>query len=173
MSFVVGYVSRFMEDHLAAVKHLLHYVARTSGYSLIYPRRGTTALELTGYIDSDMAGDIDGRKSTSGVVFFLSDCPITWQSQKQKIIALSTCEAEYIAMATASCQGVWLARLLEELTGAKLQAPVLMVDNKSAIALAKNPILHERSKHIDTKFHYIRDCIEEGKIKVGYVETAQ
>jgi hypothetical protein len=57
-----------------------------------------------------MADDIDGRKSTSGVLFFLGDCPITWQSQKQKIIALSTCEAEYIAMATASCQGVWLAR---------------------------------------------------------------
>jgi hypothetical protein len=93
------------EDHLAAVKHLLRYVAGMSGHGLIYPRRGTAALELTGYSDSDMAGDIDGRKSTSGVLFFLGDCPITWLSQKQKIVALSTCEAEYIAAATASCQG--------------------------------------------------------------------
>jgi hypothetical protein len=167
ITFALGYVSRFMEDpredHLAAVKHLLRYVAGTSGHDLIYPRRGTAALELTGYSDSDMAGDIDGRKSTSGVLFFLGDCPITWQSQKQKIVAQSTCEAEYIAAVTASCQGVWLARLLKELTGARLQAPVLMVDNKSAIALAKNPVLHDRSKHIVTKFYFIRDCIKEGK----------
>jgi hypothetical protein len=177
ITFTVGYVSRFMEDpkedHLAAVKHLLRYVAGTSGHGLIYPRRGMTALELTRYSDNDMVGDIDGRKSTSGMLFFLSDCPITWQSQKQKIVVLSTCEAEYIAAATAICQGIWLARLLKELTGARLQAPVLMVDSKLAIALAKNPVLHDCSKHIDTKFHFIRDCIEERKIKVEYVETAQ
>jgi hypothetical protein len=67
-----------------------------------------------------MAGDIDGRKSTSDMLFFLGDCPITWQPQKQKIVALSTCEAEYIAAATASCQGIWLARLFKELTGGGL-----------------------------------------------------
>jgi hypothetical protein len=89
------------------------------------------------------------------------------------VVALSTCEAEYIAAATACCQGVWLARLLKELTEEELQAPVLLVDNKSAIALAKNPILHDRSKHIDTKYHYIRDCIVEGRIKVEYVDTAR
>jgi hypothetical protein len=124
ITFAVGYVSQFMEDpredHLAAVKHLLRYIAGTSGYDLIYPRRGTTALQLTGFSDSDMAGDIDGRKSTSDMLFFLGDCPITWQPQKQKIVALSTCEAEYIAAATASCQGIWLARLFKELTGGGL-----------------------------------------------------
>jgi hypothetical protein len=89
------------------------------------------------------------------------------------VVELSTCEAEYIAAATACSQGIWLARLLKELTGEELWAPVLLVDNKSAIALAKNPILHDRSKHIDTKYHFIRNCIEEGRIKVEYIDTAQ
>jgi hypothetical protein len=177
ISFVIGYLSRFMEDpredHLAAIKRLLRYVAGTIEHGLVYPKRGGGRLELTGYSDSDMAGDVDGRRSTTGVVFFLGSCAISWQSQKQKVVALSTCEAEYIAAATACCQGIWLARLLKELTGEELRAPVLLVDNKSAIALAKNPVLHDRSKHIDTKFHFIRDCIEEGRIKVEYVETAR
>jgi hypothetical protein len=177
ISFAVGYLSRFMEDpredHLTATKHLLRYIAGTIKHGLVYPKRGNGRLELTGYSDSDMAGDVDGRRSTTGIIFFLGSCAISWQSHKQKVVALSTCEAEYIAVATACCQGVWLARLLKELTEEELQAPVLLVDNKSAIALAKNPILHDRSKHIDTKYHYIRDCIVEGRIKVEYVDTAQ
>jgi len=98
--FAVGYLGRFMEDpredHSAAVKKLLCYVAGTIGYGIIYPRRRGAGLELTGFSDSDMAGDVDGRKSTSGILFFLDGCPISWQSQKQRVVALSTCEAEYI-----------------------------------------------------------------------------
>jgi hypothetical protein len=177
ISFAVGYVSRFMEDpredHLAAVKHLLRYVAGTVGYGLIYPRGGAKMLKLLGYSDSDMAGDLDGRRSTTGVIFFLGACPVTWQSHKQKVVALSTCEAEYIAAATASCQGVWLRRLLHELTGEEAPAPVLRVDNQSAIALAKNPVLHDRSKHIEIKYHYIRECVDGGRIILEHVVTGQ
>jgi hypothetical protein len=177
IAFAVGFVSRFMEDpkedHLAAVKHLLRYVAGTTSYGLVYPRRSGKGLELTGFSDSDMAGDIDGRKSTTGVFFTLGSCPVSWQSQKQKIVALSTCEAEYIAAATASCQGVWFGRMLQELTGEELRAPLLKVDNKSAIALAKNPVLHDRSKHIDTRFHFIRDCVDGGQIILEHVETGR
>lgn len=72
-----------------------------------------------GFSDSDMAGDIDDRKSTSGVIYFLSDNPITWQSSKQKVVALSSCEAEYTAASAAACQGVWLARPMAELLGSK------------------------------------------------------
>ena len=177
IGFAVGYVSRFMaeprEDHLAAVKHLLRYVAGTRDYGLVYPRRSRGELELIGFSDSDMAGDVDGRRSTTGVLFFLGACPISWQSMKQKVVALSTCEAEYIAAATTFCQGVWLGRLLAELTGEDARALVLMVDNQSAIALAKNPVHHDRSKHIDTKYHFIRDCVDGGQIKLEYVETAR
>jgi hypothetical protein len=109
-----------------------------------------------------MAGDVDERRSTTGIIFFLGSCAISWQSQKQKVVALSTYEVEYIAAATSCCQGIWLARLLRELTGEELRAPVLLVENKSTIALAKNLVLHDRNKHIDTKYHFIRDCIEEG-----------
>lgn len=90
---------------------------------------------------------------------------------KQKVVALSSCEAEYIAASTAACQGVWLARLLSEISGGKPKAAVLKVDNKSAISLCKNPVFHDRSKHIDTRYHHIRECIEGGKINVEYVSS--
>ena len=87
------------------------------------------------------------------------------------MVALSSCEAEYIAGATAACQGVWLSRLLADLVNAKVIAPLLYIDNKSALALAKNPVLHERSKHIDVRFHFIRDCINNGTLETDYVRT--
>ena len=102
-------------------------------------------------------GDIDGWRSTSGVLVFLGSAPISWLSLKQKVVALSTCEAEYVAAATAACQVAWLRRLLCELTGVEAHPPALMVDNQPAIALAKNPVLHDQSKHIDVKFHFLRD----------------
>jgi hypothetical protein len=86
------------------------------------------------------------RKSTTGVFFFLGNNLITWQSQKQRVVALSSCEAEYIAAATVACQATWLARLLAELKGEKASATTLKIDNQSAIALSKNPVFHDRSK---------------------------
>jgi hypothetical protein len=85
-----------------------------------------------------MAGDVDSRKSTTGVLFFYGSCPVTWQSQKQKVVALSSCEAEYIAGTTAACQGVWLAQLLSELKSEQRTAFILKIDSQSAIALSKN-----------------------------------
>jgi hypothetical protein len=89
--------------------------------------------------------------------------------QKQKIVALSSCEAEYIAPSTTSCQTIWLNRLLGEMLGEDPRKVKLFVHNKSAIALCKNPIHHGRSKHIDTRFHFIRKCIEEGKVDVDQI----
>ncbi|CAA0841943.1 cysteine-rich RLK (RECEPTOR-like protein kinase) 8 [Striga hermonthica] len=178
IAFAVGYVSRFMEDpredHWAAVKRLLRYVKGTVDQGIIFPKTGDgSELRLTVFSDADMAGDIDGRKSTSGVLVFLGSAPISWQSLKQKIVALSTCEAEYVAAATTACQVVWLRRLLGELTGKEARPPALMVDNQPAIALANNPVLHDRSKHIDTRFHFIRDCINEGHIVLEFVESGR
>ena len=114
------------------------------------------------FSDADMAGDIDGRQSTSGVLVFLGSDPISWLSLKQKVVALSTYEAEYVAAATAVCQVVWLRQLPGELTSVEAHPPALMVDNQPAIALAKNPVLHDRSKHINVKFHFLRDCVDGG-----------
>jgi len=125
---------------------------------------------LIGFSDADHAGDCDDRKSTSGVFFFLGQNPVSWQSQKQRVVALSSCEAEYIAGATAACQGVWLSRLLADLVNAKVVAPLLYIDNKSALALARNPVLHDRSKHIGVRFHFIRDCFRSGVIETDVIK---
>lgn len=117
LAFAVGYVSRFMEkphsEHLATVKYILRYIAGTCDWGLWYARKEQP--RLVGFSDSDLAGDIDSRKSTSGIIFFFGDSPVSWVSAKQKVVVLSSCEAEYIAATTAACQGVWLARLLGEI----------------------------------------------------------
>ena len=121
IAFTVGYVSRFMEDpredHWAAMKRLLRYVKGTVDQRIVFPKTGGSRLQLTVFSDADMAGNIDGRRSTSGVLVFLGSAPISWLSLKQKVMALSTCEAEYVAVAIEVCQAVWLRWLMGELTG--------------------------------------------------------
>jgi len=174
LAFAVGYVNRFMQrpttKHQQAVKRILRYVAGTSDYGLHYPRCPGAA-HFIEYSDSDHAGDIDTSKSTSRTLFFLSKCPISWQSVKQQVVALSSCEAEYIAATTASTQALWLAWLLGDLLGRDAEAVELRVDNKSALALAKNPVFHERSKHIWVRYHFIRSCLEEGSVRANYINT--
>ena len=111
------------------MKRLLRYVKGTVDHGIIFPKTGESRLQLTVFSDANMTGDIDGRRSTSGVLVFLGSAPISWLSLKQKVVALSTCEAEYVAAATAACQVVWLRRLLGELTGVEAHPPALMVDN--------------------------------------------
>ena len=175
IAYAVGIVSRYMEEpktsHWATVKQILRYLSGTVHFGCVYKRQGST--ELVGFSDSDLAGDVDDRKSTSGSVFLLGTSLVTWASQKQRVVALSSCEAEYIASANAACQGIWLSRLLGELLG--IQAPMvrLLVDNKSAIALSKNPVHHDRSKHIDTRYHFIRDCVDRGEVNIDHVGTTE
>jgi hypothetical protein len=128
-------------------------------------------VHFIGYSDSDHDGDIDMGKSTSGMLFFLGKCPISWQSIKQQVVALSSCEAEYIAATTAATQALWLARLLGDLLGRDAEAVELRVDSKSALALAKNYVFHERSKHIWVRYHFIRSCLEEGSVRDNYINT--
>jgi hypothetical protein len=98
---------------------------------------------------------------------------ISWSSQKQKAVALSSCEAEYMAGVVGACQSVWLRRLLDDFVGDNIQQPILKMDNQSAIALRKNPVLHDRSKYINTKFHFIRECVEGGKLCLEFVSTQE
>jgi len=176
LAYSVGVVSRYMEapgkDHWIAVKRILRYLKGTMGYGCKYEKGTGLKPILPGYSDSDFAGDAEDRKSTTGVVYFLDSSLVTWASQKQKIVALSSCEAEYVAAAAAACQGVWLSRLIADVLGTKEVLVKLLMDNMSAIALSRNPVHHDRSKHIDTKFHFIRECIEEGKVEVEHVGTA-
>jgi hypothetical protein len=175
IAFAMGYVSRFLEepreDHRAAVKHLLRYIAGTQDHGVFYGKGKSGDHWLVGFSDSDHAGDIDDRRSTTGVLYYLGSSPVTWQSSKQKVVAHSSCEAEYIAAANGACQGVWLARLLGDLIGAESGAPTLKVDNKSAIDLNKNPVHHDRTKHIDVKYHYTRERVDVGRIVLEQIST--
>ena len=145
-------------------------MARTLDYGLYYKRASDTA-RFVDYYDSDLANDIDTSKSTSGTMFFLGDCLVSWQSIKQRVVALSSCEAEYIATTTAATQALWLSRLLGELLGRKVDVVELKVDSKSALALAKNPVVHDMRKHIRIKYHFIRDCLEDGSMKAKNIAT--
>jgi hypothetical protein len=153
-------MKRLTEEHMKAVKRILRYLNGTLDYDLLY-EKSTETTRLAGHSDSDHAGDINNRKSTSGNLFYLGKCPVSWQSLKQRVVALSSCEAEYVAATAAATQAVWLARLLGELMGRKAECVELMMDSKSALALSKNPVFHERSKHIELRYHFIRDCIEK------------
>ncbi|XP_074356695.1 secreted RxLR effector protein 161-like [Apium graveolens] len=176
ISYVVGVVSRFMEKptikHHQALKHILRYVKGTVDYGLVYATENDGRV-LSGFSDSDLAGDVIDRRSTGGMCFYLNRSLISWASQKQRVVALSSCEAEYMAATTAACQSVWLRGLLKEITGQQLGPVILHVDNRSAIELMKNPVQHGRSKHIDVRFHFIRECIEEGKLVVKFVVSQE
>jgi hypothetical protein len=143
----------------------------TVGYGCRYEKGTKLKPILLGYSDSDFARDVEDRKSTMGVVYFLGNRLVTWASQKQKIVALSSCEGEYVAATAAACKGVWLSRLIVDMMGTKEATVKLLTDNMSAIALSRNPLHHDRSKHIDTKYYFICECIEEGKVEVDHVGT--
>jgi hypothetical protein len=170
LAFFVGYVSQFMQrpttEHQQAVKRIIRYVEGTLDHDLYYLRCPGEA-HIVGY---DHAGDINTSKSTSGILFF-SKCLVSWQSVKKQVVALSSCEAEYTAASTASTQALWLVRLLGDLLDRDTEAVELRVNSKSALTLAKNPVFHERSKHIRVRYHFIRGCLEEGSFKACYINT--
>ena len=111
--------------------------------------------ELVVYIDSDHAGDLEDRKSTSGYVFLLSSGAVSWSSRKQPVVSRSTTEAEFIAAASCACQAVWLKRVLGKLGQNQGKSTIIHCDSSSAIKLSKNPVMHGRSKHIDVRFHFL------------------
>ncbi|XP_074376433.1 secreted RxLR effector protein 161-like [Apium graveolens] len=134
--------------HLNVAKRIMRYVKRTMSYGLIYSKDSANNV-LTGFPDSNLARHVDDRKSTTGGVFYLNESVITWVSQKQKCVALSSCEAEFMAAIVAACQGKWLHKLLREVSNDYLGHVVLYIDKKSAIDIAKNPVFYGRSKQID------------------------
>ncbi|GKD95409.1 retrovirus-related pol polyprotein from transposon TNT 1-94 [Tanacetum coccineum] len=147
-------------EHWEAVKRILRYIKGTSDVALCY---GELGLTVTGYVDSDYAGDLDRSESTTGYVFTLSGGTISWVSKLQSVVAMSTTKAEYVAAAQASKEAVWLKMLLEEL-GHEQKKITLFCDNQSALYLARNPTFHSKSKHIRVKYHFIREKVEEGTV---------
>ncbi|XP_039140404.1 secreted RxLR effector protein 161-like [Dioscorea cayenensis subsp. rotundata] len=133
LSYFVGMLSRYMERptliHLKDVKQILRYLKDTIHFGLTYTRGGND-VELGGYTDSDLASDPDDRRSTGGIVFYINNNLVSWGLYKQRTVALSSYEAEYVAAAAAACQAVWLASVIKEITGNKLKLVTLFVDNR-------------------------------------------
>jgi len=134
------------------VKRILRYLKGTINYGLVYNRSSDGS--LIGYSDADWAGDMDSRHSTTGKLFVMSGAAISWLSRKQPVIALSTSEAEYIALCAATQEVIWLRRLLTGFKAPPERPTTIREDNQSAIAIAKNPVSHARTKHIDDKISF-------------------
>ena len=126
---------------------------------------------VLGYSDADWAGDVDDRKSTSGYMFQITGGPVSWRSGKQGTVALSTAEAEYVALSSAVQESVWMRRLLSELEYPPGGPTTILEDNQSSIAMARNPKFHGRAKHIDIKHHFVREQVSDGLIRLKYCPT--
>lgn len=172
IAFVASYLSQFNacygEAHWKAAKRVLRYLKGTKDIGLVY--KGDSE-NLRGFVDSDWGNCHIDRRSYSGFVFMLNGCAITWDSRKQRTVALSTCEAEYMALTEGAKEALFLQRFLNELGFPDLGNVTIFSDNLGSIKLAENPVFHNRSKHIDIRYHYIRNLLKEGKLKIEHVST--
>ena len=149
------------------MKWILRYLRDTSRLCLCFDNDEPV---LEGYTDADMAGDTDSRKSTSGFLMTFAGGAVSWQSKLQKCVALSTTEAEYIAVTEACKETLWMKKFLQEL-GLKQEVYTIYCDSQSAIHLSKNSTYHSRSKHIDVRYHWIRDVLEMKELQLEKVHT--
>ena len=156
------------ESHHQAVKRILRYLAHTPSLGLWYPKG--TQLDLVGYSDSDYAGDRVDRKSTSGTCHFLGRSLVCWSSKKQNCVSLSTAEAEYIAAGASCSQLLWMKQTLKDY-GINLKKVPLLCDNESAIKISQNPVQHLRTKHIEIRYHFLRDHVLKEDIVISHVKT--
>ncbi len=171
----VNKLSRFLHnpsnEHWKAAKHVLRYLKGTAHMALNFSAGKTPS--LIGYSDADWAGDVNNRKSTSGYVFKFGNSVITWSSKQQRTIALSSCEAEYIAVSSACQEALWLQKLLNDVGVPQNNPVTIFEDNQGAIKLSKAQRDHSRTKHIDIRHHFIRQLVEDGQIHLEYCPTDQ
>ncbi|KAM6570403.1 hypothetical protein CsatB_018388 [Cannabis sativa] len=174
LAYALIMVSRFIADpgkeHWSAVKWILRYLKGSMDIGLVYDNKFQEGIEVNGYVDSDYAGSIDTRRSITGYAFTVLGGCISWKSNLQKVVALSSTEAEYMAATEAIKEAIWLKGFTHEL-GFKSESITVHCDNQSALHLMKNPMFHERSKHIDIKLHFIRDIIAEKEVCVKKIGT--
>jgi transposase InsO family protein len=171
LSYAVGQLCRFMSNpgnqHWAAAKRILRYLKGTMRLGIKY--QGSNS--VTGYSDSDWAGDSDQRRSTAGNLFMMSSGPVSWKSQRQKSVALSALESEYVALSLATREATWTRNLLAEISSDYNDPIEIYCDNQGALSVAKNRRTDSRTKHIDVRYHYTRDKVEDGTISLNYCAT--
>jgi transcription termination factor NusB len=165
------YQNCYGRDHWEAAKTILKYLYSTRNKGLFYARSAVTT--ITAYVDASYADDKEDLKSTQGYVVYLGDGAIAWKSTKQKTISLSTCEAEYMALGEVTKEIIWIRSLLYELDEGQTLPTKVYCDNQAAIAITKNPQHHERTKHIDIRYHFIRNELEMNTIDFEYIPTGR
>ncbi|KAK6160246.1 hypothetical protein DH2020_003627 [Rehmannia glutinosa] len=172
ITFAIGVCARFQsapkESHMTAAKRILRYLKGCQEVGLWYPKEG--GFKLIGYSDSDYAGCRGYMKSTSGTCQMLGNKLVSWFNKKQNLIATSTAEAEYIAAGSCCAQVLWMRQQLRDYDVEEKEIPI-MCDKTSAIAITQNPVLHSRTKHIDVRYHFIRDHVEKKDITLEYIST--
>ncbi|GAB6025573.1 hypothetical protein CHUAL_014034 [Chamberlinius hualienensis] len=174
ISYAVSALSQFncnyTNEHFVAAKRVLRYLKGTPTLGLCYQDGN---LKIQGFVDADWAGCQVDRKSYTGFVFSLDNSVISWEAKKQQTVALSSTEAEFVALSEATKEALYLKCLLNELLDIDPGPVDLYNDNQSAGQLAKNHVFHSRTKHIDIRHHFIRDAIANGDVKVFYQPTEQ
>ncbi|KYN27392.1 Copia protein, partial [Trachymyrmex cornetzi] len=174
IAYAVSALSQFnscyTRIHWACAKRILRYFKGTIDHGLTFTRRGRA---LTGYVDADWGNCHLDRRSYTGTVFLLADAAISWEVRKQRTVALSSTEAEYVALSEAAREAIHLSGFLREVGLASFAKVSLHNDNQSAGKLAINPMFHSRSKHIDIKYHFIRQALTENKIELSYTPTEE
>ena len=155
--------------HYTVAKRILRYLQGTKNLSIRYVKENDS--KLIGYTDSDWAGSLDDRKSTSGYVFYIGSKIIPWSSKKQMTVALSSAEVEYIEATDGTCEAVWLRRILSHMEHKEEGSITIFCESMSAIAMSKNPVFHGRTKHIELRHHFIQDNVQKGEIQLEFVNT--
>eukprot|EP00253_Pinus_taeda_P005442 PITA_05442 len=148
---------------------VLRYLCGTVHFGILYT--DVSDVTLAGFSDSDWADNLDDQRSITGYAFNIGSGVIAWSSKKHSTIALLSCEAEYQALCAATCEAIWLRRLLKDVGKEKKQPTSIKSDNQSTIKLAYNPVFHKNTKHIDTQFHFVREKIQSTEIAVEYCKT--
>ena len=172
--FVVTIHVNPYKQHWNTAIHLLRYLAGSRNRGILFTSKSHVLDAIVkGYSDADLGGCRDTRKSTSGSVFISSGGAISWSSKKQSLTAQSTVEAEYIALSFAAREALWLRQLCNETQHTTTDSVSLGVDNQGCIDLTEQDQLTENSKHIDLKFHFLKDHVQAGNITLKYVPTDQ
>ena len=160
--------------HWEAAKRIVRYLLHTKEYGITYAKEGKGVEgyghHLAGFTDADFAGDTSDRKSTTGWIFTYNGAAISWASKKQGLVTRSTMESELVAGSFATAEGIWLIRLGKDFKQDFSPVPIF-TDNQSFIAFSVNEINNNRTKHIDTHYHYTKDQITIGNIKLHYVPS--
>ncbi|KAM2009450.1 hypothetical protein ACFX16_004219 [Malus domestica] len=173
ISYAVSIVSQFMHSptttHLKIVHRILRYLKDSVGRDILMKKNNHTT--IIGYTDADWAGNSIDRKSTTGFCTFVGGNLVTWKSKKQSVVARSSAEAEYRAMASTACELIWLKGLLGDLGFSHTQPMSMFCDNQAAMHIASNHVFHERTKHIEVDCHYVCTQVQSNIIDTHYTRS--